>query len=73
MELFNQEKTIFMDGGMGTMLQARGLQAGQAPDLWNITHPQEVEAVHRAYLEAGSQWISTNTFGTNAKKLAQTG
>ena len=46
MELFNQEKTIFMDGGMGTMLQARGLQAGQAPDLWNITHPQEVEAVH---------------------------
>lgn len=73
MELFNGEKTIFMDGGMGTMLQARGLQAGEAPDLWNLSHPEEVQAVHRAYLEAGSQWISTNTFGTNAKKLAQTG
>ena len=69
MELFNGEKTIFMDGGMGTMLQARGLQAGEAPDLWNLSHPEEVQAVHRAYLEAGSQWISTNTFGTNAKKI----
>ena len=50
MELFNGEKSIFMDGGMGTMLQARGLQAGEAPDLWNLSHPEEVQAVHRAYL-----------------------
>jgi 5-methyltetrahydrofolate--homocysteine methyltransferase len=47
-------------------LQARGLDPGAAPDTWNLTHPERVEAVARAYVEAGSQVILTNTFRANA-------
>ena len=57
------------DGAWGTELQARGLAPGAAPDIWNLTRPQIVEAVARAYVEAGSQVILTNTFRANAVAL----
>ncbi|MGA1995894.1 MAG: homocysteine S-methyltransferase family protein, partial [Bryobacteraceae bacterium] len=57
---------LITDGAWGTELQARGLDPGVAPDTWNLTHPERVEAVARAYVEAGSQVILTNTFRANA-------
>ena len=54
------------DGAWGTELQARGLPPGTIPDTWNLTHPEQVEAVARAYVEAGSQVILTNSFRANA-------
>jgi len=60
---------LVSDGAMGTMLQSLGLQAGQSPETWNLTHPEEVQQVHRAYLEAGAQLLTTNTFGGNRLRL----
>ena len=57
-----------LDGAMGTQLQARGLQPGEIPELWNLTRPADITAVHRAYLEAGADIVSTNTFGANPAK-----
>ncbi len=57
---------IISDGAWGTELQARGLPAGTIPDTWNLTHSEQVEAVARAYVEAGSQVILTNSFRANA-------
>lgn len=62
------KKRLFCDGGMGTILQERGLKAGELPETWNLSHPDAITAVHRAYLEAGSDIITTNTFGANALK-----
>ena len=58
----------FLDGAMGTQLQNRGLQPGEIPELWNLTRPADITAVHRAYLEAGADIVSTNTFGANPAK-----
>lgn len=57
---------VIADGAWGTELQARGLEPGASPDTWNLTYPGRVEAVARAYVEAGSQVILTNTFRANA-------
>jgi len=59
---------IVLDGGMGTLLQAKGLQPGETPEDWNVEHPDDVTAVHRAYVEAGSQVVYANTFGANPLK-----
>jgi methionine synthase I (cobalamin-dependent) len=64
---------ILLDGGWGTQLQARGLQPGECPDAWNLTHPDAVESVARAYVTAGSAVILTNTFGANHLTLARHG
>ena len=64
---------IILDGGMGTQLQAAGLPMGQAPELWNLTEPEKVTAVHRRYVEAGSKVLYTNTFGVNRLKTARIG
>ena len=61
------------DGAMGTMLQAGGLKPGACPELMNLEQPDVVEIVHRAYLEAGSTIIETNTFGASSLKLAHYG
>ena len=53
---------VLTDGAWGTELQARGLALGEIPDFWNLSHPDRVEAVARAYVDAGSQVILTNTF-----------
>ena len=60
----------FFDGGMGSLLQASGLQKGEAPDSWNLTQPDKVLAVHKAYAAAGSEFITTNTFGANSLRFA---
>lgn len=64
---------VLTDGAWGTQLQARGLALGEFPDAWNLTHPDRVEAVARAYVEAGSQVILTNTFGANRLRLLEAG
>jgi 5-methyltetrahydrofolate--homocysteine methyltransferase len=64
---------VITDGAWGTELQARGLGLGDFPDAWNLTHPERVGEVARAYVEAGSQVILTNTFGANRIRLADQG
>lgn len=61
---------LITDGAWGTELQRRGLAPGENPDPWNLEHPERVEQVARAYVEAGSQIILTNTFRANAISLA---
>lgn len=61
---------IFFDGGMGTMLQRYGLSTGDCLDYYNITHPDIVQRIHKEYADAGSNYITTNTFGTSPIKLA---
>lgn len=63
---------LFCDGGTGTILQEKGLKAGELPETWNLSRPEEMIALHRAYLEAGSDIICTNTFGANALKYPDT-
>jgi 5-methyltetrahydrofolate--homocysteine methyltransferase len=60
------EGPLITDGAWGTELQSRGLLPGTTPDTWNLTHPEDVAAVARSYVEAGSQVILTNTFRANA-------
>ena len=67
-DILNSGKILFLDGGMGTQLQAKGLQPGEVPELWNLTHPQDVRAVHDAYFAAGSDVVYANTFGANPAK-----
>lgn len=62
---------VFLDGGTGAVFQQMGLKAGERPELWNQTHPEQVTALHRAYYEAGSHIVSTNTFGINGLKYSQ--
>ncbi|MBI4327104.1 MAG: homocysteine S-methyltransferase family protein [Chloroflexi bacterium] len=61
---------VITDGAWGTELQARGLDTGQFPDAWNLSHPDRVAEVAAAYVAAGSQIILTNTFGANRVRLA---
>ncbi len=60
---------LVFDGAMGTQLQARGLEAGSLPELLCLTDPDEVTAIHASYVAAGSEVVTTNTFGANASKL----
>ncbi len=63
---YMQDRVLLLDGGMGTLLQAEGLTPGEHPEMWNLTHPATVQAIHRAYYNAGSHVVSTNTFGANS-------
>ena len=72
-ELLKESGPIILDGGMGTMLQGKGLTTGEFPELAALEHPDWVRDIHRAYVEAGSQIIFANTFGANREKLARTG
>lgn len=64
-------KVMISDGAWGTQLQARGLPSGTTPDTWNLSHPEKVQEVARAYVEAGSQVILTNTFRANAVAMRE--
>ena len=64
-ELLNTPGPVLLDGGMGTMLQARGLSIGEWPELAALEHPDWLEDIHRAYVEAGAQILCANTFGAN--------
>ena len=59
----------YCDGGMGTLLQARGLKPGELPERWNLTRPEEIIGIHLQYLEAGANIITANTFGANVLKF----
>lgn len=62
---------FLLDGGMGTMLQSHGLPAGELPERWNLSHADEVTQIHLAYLLAGAEAVTTNTFGANALKYSE--
>ena len=68
-ERLRQGGPLLGDGAMATMLQNAGLTGGDAPELWNVEHPDAVQAVYRGYAEAGSHIISTNTFGGTTARL----
>ncbi|MEE1013981.1 MAG: homocysteine S-methyltransferase family protein [Clostridia bacterium] len=59
---------LYFDGGTGTVLQAMGLEPGTPPEQWNLTQPEKIIQLHRAYVEAGSRILKTNTFGVNGDK-----
>lgn len=68
-EVLREGGCLLFDGGMGTMLQRAGLKGGEVPEHWNSEHPCEVEKIHRAYVEAGSDIVTSNTFGANSRKM----
>lgn len=68
-----KEHHVFFDGGMGSLLQAEGLQAGELPETWNLLHPQVLVGIHKNYLRAGANIITTNTFGANRLKYPEGG
>lgn len=66
-----KERRIFCDGGMGSMLQERGLVAGELPEHWNLSHRKVLKEIHKEYLDAGADLITTNTFGANRLKYKE--
>ena len=68
-KLLDKDGFVYLDGAMGTMLQARGLKTGEIPELLNLTSPQTLVEIHREYIEAGSDIVYANTFGANRYKL----
>ena len=63
------ERPLILDGGLGRALMERGFQAGECPEEWNVSHPAEVEDIHRSFYAAGSDIVNTNTFGGTAMRL----
>ncbi len=59
------DNILYLDGGMGTLLQARGLLPGESPERWNLTRPDVITEIHKAYFDAGSNVVNINTFGAN--------
>ncbi len=66
---FLKNNIVCLDGGMGTLLQSRGLKAGEYPERWNITHPEVIVDIHKSYYDSGSNVVCTNTFGANILKF----
>ena len=67
---FAKDHLLFLDGGMGTLLQSQGLQPGELPETWNLSHPDVITAIHRDYFDAGSHVVNSNTFGANRLKFS---
>jgi len=65
-----EKKPLLLDGAMGTMLQANGLQSGDCPEEWNISQPEIIKSIHKEYINAGADILLTNTFGANSIKLS---
>ena len=65
-----KDNFIYLDGGMGTLLQKEGLLPGELPERWNISHPDIITKIHRSYYDAGSNVVNTNTFGANLLKFS---
>ncbi len=61
----NFEEFLIFDGAMGTMLQKNGLKQGEIPESYNVLHPEIIEKIHKEYINAGCNIITTNTFGAN--------
>lgn len=64
---------LLFDGGIGTQLQLRGLPVGESPEKWNLENPDAVKAVHQAYMSAGADFVTTNSFGGSPFKLKSSG
>lgn len=73
LDKLKQGKILLSDGALGTILQSKGLKPGECPELWNITHRSVVKEIAESYLQAGSDIISTNSFGGSRIKLSQYG
>jgi len=73
LDKLKQHKILLSDGAWGTFLQAKGMQPGECPELWNITHRAEVKDIAESYLLAGSDIIETNSFGGSRFKLSMYG
>ncbi|MFC1852246.1 homocysteine S-methyltransferase family protein [candidate division CSSED10-310 bacterium] len=67
------DRVVLFDGAMGSMLFASGLQGGDCPEEWNITHPETITHIHDSYYKAGSDVVETNSFGGSSLKLASYG
>lgn len=67
---FLKNNIVYLDGGMGTLLQECGLKPGEYPEYWNITHPDVITKIHKDYFDAGSNVVCTNTFGANLLKFS---
>lgn len=65
-----KDHILYLDGGMGTLLQDMGLAPGEFPERWNLLHPDWITAIHRDYYNAGSNVVNTNTFGANTLKFS---
>ena len=65
---FAEDRILFLDGGMGTQFQSKGLEPGETPEDWNISRPDDIRAVHDSYLAAGADIVYANTFGANRTK-----
>ncbi len=70
-ELLKSNRLVFLDGGMGTMLQANGLKVGAIPEELNLTNPELIKRIHREYIESGANIIYANTFSANGYKLSK--
>lgn len=68
-EMLQEHPYLIADGAMGTNLFKRGLESGDAPELWNVDHPERIESVHQEFVDAGSDIILTNSFGCNKFRL----
>ena len=68
---FLKDHIVILDGGMGSLLMARGLPPGERGERWNLSHPEAVATVHTAYFDAGSNVVLTNTFGANRLHFTQ--
>ena len=66
---FLKDRLLYLDGGMGTLLQERGLLPGEFPERWNLSHADIIKDLHLAYFNAGSHVVNTNTFGANLLKF----
>ncbi|MBO4650352.1 MAG: homocysteine S-methyltransferase family protein [Clostridiales bacterium] len=66
---YMKDNFLFLDGGMGTLLQEAGLQPGELPERWNVTHPEEIIRIQKSYYDAGSNVVLSNTFGANGLKF----
>lgn len=73
LEILNNRKVLVSDGAWGTLLHQSGLQPGECPELWNITHRDEVYAIAKSYIDAGADIILTNSFGGSPVKLEHYG
>lgn len=67
--MFETDRFLIFDGGMGTMLQSRGLKAGEKPELFILENPEILTDIHKQYVEAGANVITTCTFGASRHKL----
>ena len=72
-ELLDRKDFVFLDGGMGTMLQALGIETEHVPEMLNLTDPESIMKIHRMYAESGSDIVYANTFGANRFKLCRCG